>query len=246
MDKSSKTDIPMDEQRRAWNVWNAAAREGRLSPSSIRQAEVLNQWLIALGRRDLAIVDVGCGAGWTCERLAAFGSVTGVDLADEVLDRARTRLPHVRFLTGDVFSVELPRESFDVVVSLEVLSHVKNQQDFVDRLATLLRPGGWLMLATQNRPVLERWSVVGPAYPGQIRHWVDARELRRLLATRFESIRIESVLPVGDQGFLRVVNSPKLNRLLCVLLPAASIERWKERALLGHTLLALAQVRSTQ
>lgn len=240
MDKSSSVEIPLDEQRRAWNTWNAAARETRLSPSSLRQAEVLDRWLSGIGRRDLAIIDIGCGAGWTCERVAHYGQVTGVDLADEVLERARHRLPHVRFLSGDVFSLELVPASFDLVITLEVLSHVKDQQAFVDRLASLLKPGGRLMLSTQNRPILERWSAVGAPIEGQIRHWVDARELRRLLSARFEQVHVISSMPVGDQGFLRIVNSPKLNALLAWLLPQAWIERAKERAMLGHTLMAMA------
>ena len=240
MDKSSRVDIGLEEQRQTWNRWNAAAREHKLPPTSQRQAEIVDAWCAALGRRDLAILDLGCGTGWMSERLCAYGEVTGVDLADEILDRARLRLPQVRFLSGDLFSVDLPERSFDAVVALEVLPYVKDQPAFVDRLAALLKPGGILMLATANRPVLERWSAVGEPMPGQLRRWVDARELRRLLARRFESIRISSVVPVGDQGFLRLLNSTKLNRLLAMVVPRAHVERAKERALLGHTLMALA------
>ena len=50
---------------------------------------------------------------------------------------------------------------FDVAVSLEVLSHVADTQAFIDKIASLLKPGGYLMLATQNRSVLERYCAAG-------------------------------------------------------------------------------------
>jgi 2-polyprenyl-3-methyl-5-hydroxy-6-metoxy-1,4-benzoquinol methylase len=62
-----------------------------------------------------------------------------------------------------------------------MLAHVEDQVAFVDKIAELLRPGGYLMLATQNKFTLSRWSEVVPQAPGQIRKWVDAKELRRLL-----------------------------------------------------------------
>ncbi|HEX6707572.1 MAG TPA: methyltransferase domain-containing protein [Albitalea sp.] len=241
MDKSSHSDFTMDEQRRAWDVWNAAAREGRISDTSARQAQEVDRLVAALNRTDLSIIDVGCGTGWMAERLSRYGQVTGTDLAEEVLARARLRAPQVRFVAGDLFELDLPLQSFDVVITLEVLPHVKDQPAFMRRLAALLKPGGLLILATQNKPVLERWSAVGGPQPGQLRHWVDAHELRRLLEPEFQDVRIVSLTPVGDQGLLRIVNSTKLNALVGMVVPPAWIKRAKEKAMLGHTLLASAR-----
>jgi SAM-dependent methyltransferase len=240
MDKSSRIDIPLDEQRHAWNKWNAAARETRISSSSERQAQLTEQWIAASGSASLRIIDVGCGAGWTCNRLAKYGSVTGIDLADEVIERARARYRHIQFVSGDLFSLPLPISSFDVAVSLEVLSHVADQSAFIARLATILKPGGMLILATQNRPVLERCAEIGGPIPGQIRRWVDAGQLRRLLAPHFGDLTMTSLMPVGNQGSLRILNSPKLNRLINIVVPADRVERAKERALLGRTLMVRA------
>jgi 2-polyprenyl-3-methyl-5-hydroxy-6-metoxy-1,4-benzoquinol methylase len=176
-----------------------------------------------------------------CERLLPFGQVCGTDLADDVVQRAQQRVPRARFVAGDFMKIAFPSASFDVAVSLEVLPHVADQPAFLARIADLLRPGGVLMMATQNRPVLERWSAVGPPEPGQIRRWVDARQLRELLAARFRVEELTSLLPVGDQGVLRLVNSHKLNRLLDAALGHARVERLKERCLLGHTLMVRAR-----
>ena len=242
MDKSSKESYTLEHQVRAWNEWNETTRGDWMgdarNETSRRQAEIVESSIAALGRHDLSIIEVGCGSGWLCERLQAYGQVTGTDLADEVLGRASKKWPKVRFISGDFMTLDLPMNTFDVVVTLEVLSHLPDQPAFVARLADLLKPGGLLIVATQNRPVLERWSAIGGPTPGQVRKWVNARELRSLMIPHFSELEIDSIVPVGDEGFLRVLNSAKLNRLLQLVIPERTIQRAKERAMLGHTLIA--------
>lgn len=228
------------DQERFWNGWNASNRELVVGPVSLAQADRIVGWMQALGRTNLDILEVGCGTGWMCERLTEFGRVTGIDLASEVIERARSRLPGVKFIAGDFMAMDLPPAQFDVVVTLEVLSHVADQAAFIGRLATVLRPRGLLMLATQNRFVLERSENVAPRAPGQIRKWVNRAELSALLGTNFKVIELSSVFPNwGHRGILRIVNSPRLNALLGCFVSQAKLDRAKERLFLGHTLLAL-------
>lgn len=235
---------PTDEQRAFWNAWNASTREHSLGEVSRRQREVALGWLEAMGREDLTIIDFGCGSGWLCEDLRGYGAVTGVDLSDEVLERARKRMPDVTFVAGDIMTMELGESAFDVVVTLEVLSHIADQPAFVQRLARLLKPGGALMLATQNRPILRRNADVPPAQPGQLRHWVDSGELRRLLAPHFRIKRLRSLTPRGHNGFLRYVNSYKLAAALRALRLEGAAEHLKEQLGLGWTLMVLAEKRA--
>jgi 2-polyprenyl-3-methyl-5-hydroxy-6-metoxy-1,4-benzoquinol methylase len=246
IDKSSRLDIPIDDQREAWNRWNAEAREHSVGGVSGVQAETAEQWLDGLGRRDLNILDAGCGTGWFCQRLLRYGSVTGIDLADEVVQRASARVPQAKFIAGDVFSTALPRASFDVVTSFEVLSHVADQPEFLGQLARLLKPNGLLILATQNRPVLERWSVIGGPIPGQIRHWVDGKTLRNLVQRDFVVDELTSICPVGDQGYLRFTNSRAFDWPAALLLGRKGRTRLKAKLLLGHTLMVRARARKTE
>lgn len=224
-----------------WDRWNVAARADRLPAASLRQAQEVEAAIAGLTRSPLRILDVGCGTGWLCERLAKFGAVTGTDMTASVIARARERLPEINFLCGDFFELSLPLGAHDVITSLEVLSHVADQPAFVRRLADLLEPDGLLVLSTQNRAAYSRWSAVAEADPSQIRQWVDHRQLRRLLEPHFRHVEIKSVCPVGDRGFLRIVNAPKLNRIAGAVLGAQTVERWKERVLLGGTLVAIAR-----
>ena len=233
----------LEEQRRFWNRWNAQYRSGSWMPSGVygRQAEMVKYWISALGRTDLDILEVGCGSGWLSYRLANFGKVTGTDLANDVLPPSQAASGGPTFIPGDFFDLDLPASAFDVVVSLEMLAHVEDPVAFVDKIAGLLRPGGCLMLATQNKFTLSRWSEVAPQAPGQIRKWVDAGELRRLLGSRLKVELLTSIYPVGDRGILRWINAHKITAALSLVVSRNKIDAAKERLMLGHTLMALAR-----
>lgn len=142
-------------------------------------------------------------------------------------------------------TLKLAPGSYDVATSLEVLAHVADQRAFLAKIADILRPGGRLMLATQNRPALERNDVPPPG-PGQIRHWVDRDELSKLLSERFEIQQMFSLTPKFNRGYLRYLNSSKVGSVLSRT-GLGSINRLmkgrQEKAWLGWTLMALARKR---
>lgn len=244
-----RRDAPLAAQIAHWNEWNSLWEPDRrrlgYAPSA-KQAETVTSWLQRLGRTDLDILEVGCGTGWLCAEIAPFGRITGTDLADTVLARASQRLPEARFVPGDFMTLDFEPAAYDVVISLEVLSHVADQPAFLAKIASLLRPRGYLMLATQNRPQLER-NVVPPPEPGRIRVWVDRYELEGLLSEDFDIEELFSIVPRFNRGYLRYVNDARLHHLLRVIgLGSVSrlVTRSQERAWMGWTLMALARKRA--
>ena len=113
-------------------------------------------------------------------------------------------LPDIRFLAGDFMTLDVG-SGYDVVVCLETLSHLEDQPAFVRRLASCLRPGGLLLLTTQNRFVLQRRNNVMPPGPGQIRNWVNYMELKALIKPNFRILRLPSLEPDGHRGVLWLV-----------------------------------------
>src|SRR5829696_8328822 len=86
-------------------------------------------WLAGLRERlppGGAVLDLGCGAGVPVARaLAAAGfAVTGVDLSQLQVERARWLVPGATFLRADATRVEFPPGSFDAVVCLYTLIHL--------------------------------------------------------------------------------------------------------------------------
>jgi 2-polyprenyl-3-methyl-5-hydroxy-6-metoxy-1,4-benzoquinol methylase len=233
---------PIALQRAYWTEWNAANRERGLSEISRDQREMTIAWLSRLDRTNLDVIEVGCGAGWLCPALKAFGRVTATDLSEDVLARAALRVPDVNFVAGDFMALDFPDTSYDVVVTLEMLAHVADQAALVAKLSRLLRPRGMLVLATQNRPVLEKFNNVAPTEPGQLRKWLDRDELAALLAPHFEVNELKCMTPIAGKGVLRLVAGRKVRRTV-----RRFAGRLYDRALaglgLGWTLMALAQKR---
>lgn len=236
---------PDSVQQGFWNRWNAETREREIAKVSEEQAELVVSWLSRIGKSDLDIIDVGCGAGWLCPQLSAFGRVTGTDLSDEVLARAAIRYPEVHFVPGDFTELDFGEERFDVVVSLEVLSHVADQPAFIAKIASMLRQDGCFIIGTQNKPALMKNNIPAPE-PGQLRRWVDRHELSQLLELHFEVLELCSITPQFNRGLLRIPNSYKINRLASAIRldPIMRlIQRTQERAWLGWTLMALGRKR---
>lgn len=240
----NEPDQPIALQQSFWDNWNAQHREARVGEVSSDQKKVVLGWLQDIARTDLAILDVGCGAGWLELSLKQFGAVTATDLSADVLARMRTRIPDVEFIAGDFMELPFAPGSFDVAVSLEVLAHVADQSAFLAKIHSLLRPGGRLMLATQNRPVLERHNLnsIQPAAPGQLRRWTDMRELRALLEPQFEIAEMFTKTPRASQGPLRLINARPVRSVMRAIV-GERFERFKERLGLGWTIMCLARKR---
>ncbi len=102
---------------------------------------------------------------------------------------------------------------------------------------------GWFAATTINRFVCERISGVGSAEKGQIRNWLYQHALKKLIAVHFDILSFYTILPEGDQGILRVVNSYRLNRLLRRLDWQGALVRIKERMGLGGGMVILARKR---
>lgn len=91
-------------------------------------------------------LDVGCGEGWLARELRRrVHHVVGID-PDAASIRAARELGEavgIEYLLGDVLAYPFQPESFDVVMAVASLHHVPEQEG-LQRMADLLRPGGFL------------------------------------------------------------------------------------------------------
>lgn len=103
------------------------------------------------------LLDVGAGAGHLVAAAIAAGfSAEGVELS-----RARVLTARARGLEmhhGELAELAIATSSFDVVITINVLSHVTDPPEFLSELARITRPGGTLYLVTGNKAELERYA----------------------------------------------------------------------------------------
>ena len=232
----------LPEQERYWETWQATKS---ITEWSQIRAEAILGLLRRLQLNQPNIIDLGCGNGWFTARLAAYGKATGTDLSLKAMAEAKEQFPQATFLGGDLFQVDLPLNHYDVVVSQQVIAHVVDQPRYVERAASLLKPRGYLILTTPNRFVMDRLGDLGwERTPREhLELWLHAKDVRRLLRPRFEILEFKSIIPFGQKGVLRLVNSEKLNGALRRFIPEARLRAWKERAGFGYTLVVLARKR---
>ncbi len=93
-------------------------------------------------------LDLGCGCGMPATRLLAEKfEVTGVDISEVQIERAREYVPNVKFIQADIAEYNLLEENFDIIVSFYTIIHIplEEQFDLFKRIAGALKPGGLFM-----------------------------------------------------------------------------------------------------
>ena len=235
---------PIAEQQRFWNTWNATMRApSNLNDACLRRGEKIVALVRSLAIEQPKILDFGCGTGWLTERLAQIGEATGIDLAERVISAAQARWPHIRFIAGDLFQTPLPSAYYDIVVSQEVIAHIPDQAAYLERAAGMLKSQGYLIITTPNKFVMDR-SDFPPQPPEHIEHWLTMAKLKRLVQGRFRILHTSTIMPLGGHGVLRLINSNRMNTALGLLVSQKNLERFKEWAGWGYTLIVLAQKKS--
>lgn len=104
----------------------------------------------------LRILDIGCGGGLISEPLCRLGAaVTGIDPGDRNIAIAKGHAEPqglaIDYRVATVEQLAEAGEQFDAVVCLEVVEHVPDVPAFVKACASLVRPGGMMILSTINR-----------------------------------------------------------------------------------------------
>ena len=118
----------------------------------------------------VSVLDIGCGGGLISEPLARLGArVTGIDPAADTIAAAAAHASaqglaiDYRAVRAETL-VEASR-TFDVVLCLEVVEHVPDVAAFLKVAATLVRPGGLMILSTINRTLKSyALAIVGAEY----------------------------------------------------------------------------------
>ncbi len=229
-----------------WNQWNTEHRRpDEIDPRSLPMAlgRAVVEAVSALPSSGLASCELGCGTGWLAEQLASFGPYSGWDLSEGAIELARERFPTHRFEVADIHDAR-GKDAFDVVVSVDAIAYFRDQDLAFRNVHDLLISGGHFVVSTVNPFVYSRISWIGPPGEGQVRKWLTRSDLHSLLdRTSFDVVSSRTILPAGNTGVLRWVNSRKVNAPFVRVLGQARVARAKEASGLGQYRLAVARAR---
>ncbi len=239
----------MDEKS-WWDLWNTSYRsEDTLDPTSTELFEHVTA-LIDASPND-RILEVACGTG-TLSRQIAFSSYHGLDISPAAIEVASAKAQQVVLRNGmqrptyevaDFHDWPVPAGSFDSVVIVDAIACVRDQALTLRKIAQGLRKGGRVLLTTVNPFVYNRIRRAGGVRleNGPVSHWLTRSELHDLV--RQAGLKLErsyTIMPRGEMGILRIINSRKLNHSFGPAV-AQVLRRLKERVGLGQYRIVIAR-----
>jgi 2-polyprenyl-3-methyl-5-hydroxy-6-metoxy-1,4-benzoquinol methylase len=103
--------------------------------------------------KPISVLDVGCGEGFTLERLrkAKIGKhLEGVDYLDLAIKLGKKEHPNLILKKGSIYDLKYKANSFDVVICSEVLEHVEDPQKGLEELVRVSKK--YVVLSVPNEP----------------------------------------------------------------------------------------------
>ena len=104
----------------------------------------------------LSLLDIGCGGGLLCEPMARLGfAVSGIDPSQKNIGTAASHAAaggiEIDYRTATAETLLAENATFDVVLNMEVVEHVADLRAYLRACAKLVKPGGFMIVATLNK-----------------------------------------------------------------------------------------------
>ena len=130
------------------------------------------------------VLEIGIGMGYGIDVIAP--SATSYTTIDKSCAYDASLPDNTRFQQMEVPPIGFADESFDYVISFQVIEHIKRDIDFVKEVSRVLRKGGKFIVSTPNAPMSLTRN------PWHIREYTE-QQLRDLLSADFSSIEAYGV-----------------------------------------------------
>ena len=154
------------------------------------------------------LLELGCGEGRGVEVLAPkANSYTGIDKIGAVIDQLRERHPNYHFSSGVFPPFPFENESFDTIVTFQVIEHIKKDEAFVSEIHRVLKKGGQALITTPNiKMTLSR-------NPWHEREYT-AEQLETLCKRYFDQVEIKGI--AGNERVMEYYhrNKASVNKIM--------------------------------
>ena len=163
---------------------------------------ISNQWI----KGDL--LEVGCGEGRGIDwMLPSVTSYSAIDKIETAVAELRKKYPAGKFTSGHLPPLPYADNSFDSLVSFQVIEHIQDDVLFLKEIFRVLRPGGVALITTPNR--IQSLS----RNPWHIREYT-ADELTRLAKTIFTNVEMKGVAGNEKVMTYHETNRKSVNKIM--------------------------------
>ena len=145
------------------------------------------------------VLDLACGSGYGSVELLKGGAVrvVGVDCSPEAIDHAvrNFSVESIQYVLGDALNYGLSGGTFDCIVSLETIEHLRDSEIFLRESTCVLRPDGMMILSTPNKAISSPHSNA-PVNPYHVIEF-ELREFAKLLKRHFGCVEVWGQSPLA-------------------------------------------------
>ncbi len=134
------------------------------------------------------VLELGCGEGRGIDIiLKKSKSFTAIDKISEVTERLSRKYPNEKFISSSFPPLKnIENESFDTLISFQVIEHIKNDKLFIKEIHRILKPGGKALISTPNI------SMTLTRNPWHVREYTS-QQLIDLASSNFKKIIMKGI-----------------------------------------------------
>lgn len=103
--------------------------------------------------KNCPVLDMGCGTGDHFPYIQSE-KIIGLDILDEMLNKARKKYPNAELIKGDIFSMPFENKSIESIVSHSVLEHLSPLEGAVKEIHRILSDDGEFIFAIPTEGLL--------------------------------------------------------------------------------------------
>ncbi len=153
--------------------------------------------LSQLVKKDMTILDIGCGTGITSKFMAQLGGkVTAVDIAPKLIEYAKKESKHknVKYICQDVTTLDL-KKTFDLIVIVDCLEHITEEKIWWPFIDVIRRHTNKKTIIFLNIPAAQFQKYMKEYHPGRLQIidevWSYGKIIFNFNEINFEPIEIE-------------------------------------------------------
>src|SRR5215469_16861345 len=221
MREETMSDSKPTAEERLRDEFNQWASEGKGEEMEAHHISITEQTMALMDLKPGdRVLDLGCGAGWASRLMAKEvangnkpGQVVGIDVADEMIRRARAGsvdFDNVMFVVGSAQQIPWEENFFDKVLSVESFYYYADQERALAELFRVMAPKGRLYILInlyRDNPYSLQWvdKLKVPVHVRSAAEYVDM--LKKHSFENVETRRIPDDTPTPDDYKTKSFNS---------------------------------------